>query len=421
MAMKKFPLFFFTAFFIGLLYQWAISGPIQMFQALGTGDSPTFAGLTLTQGALTADAQALSSTATWNAAGVTFTHLKTNVTDTASAAGSLLMDLQVGGVSKFNIQKDGTITAGTSVVAPLFTTVAGIAFSATATLPTAAASTAAGVNASLTASNATAGTTNAGAAAGGSVTITAGNAARLTSGNANGGNINLVPGLGIGTGSGGQVLLPDGSDSAPSLARASNTATGFVFNNTNHKSISVMTGGNEFIRLLDASQVSWGLLVAANSHLGWNNSVLPGQGGSASPDLLLFRDAAAQLQLGADTASPVTQTLKAHDGSGTDKAGAKLVLAGGNGTGTAAGGEACLATTLAGGGSGSTQNTSADRLCIPTDGGARWQTAAEPTCNASHRGVINYVAGGAGVLDTFKICRKDAADAYAWVAWGTAL
>jgi hypothetical protein len=42
---------------------------------------------------------------TWNAAGTTFTGIGLNVTDTASAAGSLLMDLQVGGVSKFSVTK----------------------------------------------------------------------------------------------------------------------------------------------------------------------------------------------------------------------------------------------------------------------------------------------------------------------------
>lgn len=64
-----------------------------------------------TQGTITADKPAWNSTATWNSAGVTFTHLKANVTDTASAAASLLIDLQVGGVSKFKVTKAGGITA----------------------------------------------------------------------------------------------------------------------------------------------------------------------------------------------------------------------------------------------------------------------------------------------------------------------
>ena len=47
---------------------------------------------------------------TWNSSGTTFTGVKYNVTDTASAATSLLMDLQVGGVSKFKVDKSGAAT-----------------------------------------------------------------------------------------------------------------------------------------------------------------------------------------------------------------------------------------------------------------------------------------------------------------------
>lgn len=51
-------------------------------------------------------------TDTWNAGATTFTAVKMNVTDTASAAGSLLIDLQVGGVSQFSVTKGGVL-AGT--------------------------------------------------------------------------------------------------------------------------------------------------------------------------------------------------------------------------------------------------------------------------------------------------------------------
>jgi hypothetical protein len=61
------------------------------------------------QGTITTDIPALSTTATWNASGVTFTHLKANVTNTASAAASLLLDLQVGGASAFSVRKDGQV------------------------------------------------------------------------------------------------------------------------------------------------------------------------------------------------------------------------------------------------------------------------------------------------------------------------
>lgn len=67
-------------------------------------------------GTITTALSCLSSTATWNASGVTFTHILANVTDSASAAGSLLLDLQIGSTSKINVRKDGrlSITAGTS-------------------------------------------------------------------------------------------------------------------------------------------------------------------------------------------------------------------------------------------------------------------------------------------------------------------
>ena len=50
---------------------------------------------------------ALSVTPTWNAGGTTFTGIGLNVTDTASAAGSLLLDLQVSGTSQFHVTKGG--------------------------------------------------------------------------------------------------------------------------------------------------------------------------------------------------------------------------------------------------------------------------------------------------------------------------
>lgn len=53
----------------------------------------------------------LNLSQTWNAGAVTFTGLKFNATDTASAAASLVLDLQVGGSSLFTIRKDGYVTA----------------------------------------------------------------------------------------------------------------------------------------------------------------------------------------------------------------------------------------------------------------------------------------------------------------------
>jgi hypothetical protein len=64
----------------------------------------------LGSGTLTASAPILDLTQTWNNAAVTFTGFKLNVTDTASAAASLLMDIQLAGTSAFAVNKAGGIT-----------------------------------------------------------------------------------------------------------------------------------------------------------------------------------------------------------------------------------------------------------------------------------------------------------------------
>ncbi len=69
-------------------------------------------GLTLAGGTITAaSAPVLSLTQTWNGSGIVFTGLLMNVTNTLSSGSSLLMDLQVGGASKFNVSTTGTIVS----------------------------------------------------------------------------------------------------------------------------------------------------------------------------------------------------------------------------------------------------------------------------------------------------------------------
>ena len=50
-------------------------------------------------------------TDTWNSAGTTFTAIKMNVTDTASAAGSRILDFQIGGVSRLYLDKSGNLVS----------------------------------------------------------------------------------------------------------------------------------------------------------------------------------------------------------------------------------------------------------------------------------------------------------------------
>ena len=68
--------------------------------------------LTLGGGTLTTSNPVINATQTWNAAGVTFTGVKENITNTASAAASKLMDLQVWGTSAFSVDKSGNVTYG---------------------------------------------------------------------------------------------------------------------------------------------------------------------------------------------------------------------------------------------------------------------------------------------------------------------
>lgn len=66
----------------------------------------------LTGATVTAASPVLNMAQTWNNAAVTFTGLKANITDTASNAASLLMDLQVGGASILKAHKTRRITFG---------------------------------------------------------------------------------------------------------------------------------------------------------------------------------------------------------------------------------------------------------------------------------------------------------------------
>lgn len=79
--------------------------------ALAAADIPsTLGATTFAQGTLTNPAPNLLGTATWNDAADTMIGWRLNVTDSASAAGSLLLDLQVGAASKFAVSKAGGVS-----------------------------------------------------------------------------------------------------------------------------------------------------------------------------------------------------------------------------------------------------------------------------------------------------------------------
>ena len=100
------------------------SGRIQIEgQPIGntTPAAGTFTTLAANNGTITASAPVLDLAQTWNNAAVTFTGLRFNVTNTASAAASLLADLQVGGTTQFWVSRAG-VTAATGLRHPTSTT-----------------------------------------------------------------------------------------------------------------------------------------------------------------------------------------------------------------------------------------------------------------------------------------------------------
>ncbi len=68
-------------------------------------------------GTVIASTPVINFTQTWNNSGVTFTGFKLNFSDTASATGSRLIDLQVGGLSKMFVTKIGDVTFAGKVIA----------------------------------------------------------------------------------------------------------------------------------------------------------------------------------------------------------------------------------------------------------------------------------------------------------------
>lgn len=89
---------------------------VERFRVLSTG------GIQIPAGTMTTAIPAVSITQTWNAGGVAFTSLLLNVTNTASAAASLLIDAQVASATVFNVGKAGNTTVTMNALATTVTT-----------------------------------------------------------------------------------------------------------------------------------------------------------------------------------------------------------------------------------------------------------------------------------------------------------
>jgi hypothetical protein len=75
-----------------------------------SGITTTGTEFTIASGTKTASAPVLDMSQTWNNGAVTFTGIKLNITSTAYAAASAMMDLQASGSSIFKFGRDGVLT-----------------------------------------------------------------------------------------------------------------------------------------------------------------------------------------------------------------------------------------------------------------------------------------------------------------------
>ena len=85
-------------------------------------DNLVFGGVVVSPGVITADRPTLNLSQTWNNAFVDFTGIRLNVTNSNSGPFSLLLDLQVGGIPRFNVDVSGIAYAPAFVATNYITT-----------------------------------------------------------------------------------------------------------------------------------------------------------------------------------------------------------------------------------------------------------------------------------------------------------
>lgn len=154
-----------------------------------------------------------TAASTWTTRTITGTANEITVTNGDGVAGAPTLSLPAAMTLTGKTMTGGDYAAADSMESYLFTAPADEPLILNPTSPATAASSAVGSAAVLSASSAVAGDTNAGAAAGGAVSITAGNAARFTSGDAAGGAVTITGGNAIGNANGGNIDLTAGSGS----------------------------------------------------------------------------------------------------------------------------------------------------------------------------------------------------------------
>lgn len=163
-----------------------------------------------------------------------------------------------------------------------------------------------------------------------------------------------------------QVLLClSGTAAAPPIADASNPDLGIYFG-----ADKILFSVNNAL-IHEFTAVAYGQKIdAATFYMG------------SAYDLVFGRDDAASLQMGADSGTPVAQTFKGPDGSGTNIAGGKLTVAGGRSSGSGAGGAVAVATSPAGG-AGAGANSLVDRVTVNSVGQVVVGTYSAPAASTT--------------------------------------
>lgn len=352
-------------------------------------------------------ATALNITPTWNTSGTPIA-LLVNVTDTASTASSLLMDLKVGGNAKFRVDKSGVLT------------IVGNALPLTDNTPD-LGSASFRFNELFLGGDASAPgflVTGSGTHSASTRYIDAGGGGGLQYNVPTGtGHVFSINGLGRVTvgGATGLALLLQSVTDADGMAIENTTATN-GFRAVLHLAAknSTPATGNVSIEAISVNATYPDMVFRTN---GAGTSVAMGTERLRIKDsgeiqiasnALVSSPAAATFQHGAaDGASPVSQIIRAQGSrGGTDSnvAGGALTIYPGIGTGTGGSGNLRLQTAPAGA-SGSTANTLADRMTFIAK--ARALTESSPTTFV----LINVAPGKAagGVVD-YCVHANDATD-----------
>lgn len=132
----------------------------------------------------------------------------------------------------------------------------------------------------------------------------------------------------------GMTYFPDGTAALPSIGFSSQHNTGLYRSGGD---IGVTMLGTVYYGLLSTDlRVGQGLPIGFSS----------GSPFAVGPDVFLMRDSAATLQMGKDALTPINQTFKGPDATGTDHDGGTVTIEGGAGSGAARGGDIITKTSV---------------------------------------------------------------------------